>query len=112
MDDNFEQTLKKLGERVSQFTISKKNTSYSSSLGGITSKVNVKAILVYSAPFILITMGLFFCKPSFITEEVDDNEMGSVIKVSFRKLTVTTLITGSAIAALIFLYLRKKEITL
>lgn len=111
MDDTFDQTLKKLGERVSQFT-SSKATSYSSRLGGISSKVNIKAMLVYGSPFILTIVILFFWKPGFVTEEIEDNEGGYVMKLSFRKLAVSTLIIGSVISALIFLYLRKKEIKL
>ena len=111
MDDTFDQTLKKLGERVSQFTNSK-TTSYRSSLGGIGSKVNMKVMLVYGTPFVLAAVALFFLKPGFVTEEVEDDERGYVMKVSFRKLAVSALIIGCVVAALIFLYLRKKEIKL
>ena len=112
MNDNFDQTLKKLGERVHKFTNNKNTTSYRSSLDRISSKINLKVILVYGTPFILTLIGLFFCKPNFISEEVNDNEGGFIIKVNFRKLIVSTFIIGGAISVLIFLYLRKKEIKL
>lgn len=108
MDDTFDQTLKKLGEKVSQITDT--NTmSYSSSIKGIRSKINIKIVLVYGVPFILTGVALFFLKPRFVAQ---DNDEDSEMKVSFRKMLISILIIGGVISILIFLYLRKKEIRL
>jgi len=107
-DDTFDQTLKKLGEKVSQFTDTN-TTSYSSSIKGISSKINIKIVLVYGVPFILTGVALFFLKPRFVAQDSDED---SEMKVSFRKMLISILIIGGAISILIFLYLRKKEIRL
>lgn len=108
MDDTFDQTLKKLGEKVSQITDT--NTmSYSSSIKGIRSKINIKIVLVYGVPFILTGVALFFLKPRFVAQ---DNDEDSEMKLSFRKMLISILIIGGVISILIFLYLRKKEIRL
>ena len=111
MDDNFDETLRKLGERVSRFT-NDKSASYSSSSNGIRDKINIKMLLVYGTPLVVSIVVLYFWKPNFVVEEVEDNEGGYKTKVSFRKLAVTALITTVMLDTLVFLYLRKKEIKL
>lgn len=112
MDDNFDETLRKLGERVSRFTNDKSASYNSSGSNGIRDKINIKMLLVYGAPLVVSIVVLYFWKPNFIVEEVEDNEEGYKTKVSFRKLAVTALITTAMLDTLVFLYLRKKEIKL
>ncbi len=114
MDDNFSQTLQQLQAKVSQFTDhSSKSHTYKSNMTKFSSQLlNKKVLLIYSGPFLLVLLVLFFWKPKFITHEVEDKEGVYYVKTNFSKLLVTTGIMGIIIDILIFLYLRKKEIKL
>ena len=112
MDDNFDETLKKLGQKVNQFTKGTTSKSYESNSRGLAGKINIKALAVYGSPLIAVPLLLFYWKPGFVTEEVEDEEGDYKRRVNFRKLMVTTLISTFVLDSLIFVYLRKKEISL
>jgi hypothetical protein len=109
MDNNFDQTLRKLGEKVTKIT-NYKNSSFSYKQMG--KKIKVKAIAIYGTPFVLSFIILYLWKPGFVIIEVEDDNEQYEIKVSFRKIFITSLIFGTILDGLIFLYLRKKEIKL
>ena len=111
MDDNFDQTLKKLEVKVTEFT-DHKSSSYKSSINGLGNKINVKALVIYASPFILVAIALYMCKPDFVSYEAEDDKGQYTKKVAFKKVIISTLIIGVVIDVLLFLYLRKKEIKL
>jgi hypothetical protein len=112
MDDNFDETLKKLGQKVNQFTKGTTSKSYEPSSRGLVGRINIKALVVYGSPLIAIPLLLFYWKPHLVSEEVEDEEGNYKRRVNFRKLMVTTLISTLILDGLIFMYLRKKEINL
>ena len=111
MDVNFDQSLKKLEDKISQFT-NHKSSTYISSIKGIGNKINIKALVVYTLPFVLGAIILSIWKPSFVSTEVEDDQGQYTVHVSFKKVVIASLILGAIIDVLIFLYLRKKEIKL
>ena len=108
MDDNFDQILNKLESKVTKFT-EHKNSTYTSSIKKIGNKINVKFLLLYITPFIVVSITLYIWKPSFVSNEVEDDLGQYNIQVSFNKLVLSSLIIGAIIDVLIFLYLRKKK---
>lgn len=105
MDDReFDATLKKLSDQVSQFT-SITVTSKPSSGSGFLSKVNVKSpIVYYGAIPVIIAVVLFFWKPGFVMEEVSIDGNLPVKKLSFNKLLVGTAVITTIIAIVIYFY--------
>ena len=108
MDDSFDQTLKQLKDKVSKFA----SENHSSHSGVKKIKFNTKAILVYTTPIVLVTCVLFFTKPFFVTKEVEDSDGVVSLRINFRKLLISIIVLTAMIDGLIFLYLRKKQISL
>lgn len=111
MDDTFDQTLKKLEDKVTQFTDHKSST-YTSNIKRLGSKINLKALIIYTAPFIITAIALSVWKPSFVSDEVEDEQGEYITKVSFKRVIISSLIFGAILDGLVILYLRKKEIKL
>ena len=103
-DIEFDATLKKLSDQVSQFTSTMIKSKPSSS-SYFLSKVNVNSPLVYyGAVPIIIAVVLFFWKPGFVMEEVSIDGNLPEKKLSFKKLLVGTVIFTAVIAIAIFIY--------
>lgn len=103
-DRDFDDTLKKLSEQVSQFTSSNMvKTSFDNS--GMLSKINIKSPFVYYVGIpLLIAIILFFWKPKFVMEEVSINGNISHKKLNFKNLLITTVIITVIISIIIFVY--------
>lgn len=102
----FDATLEKLGEQVSQFTTITNNHKESNSFNGnnVLHKLNFKSPLVYYGA---ISLGILFIlllwKPKFITEEVSIDGNLPEQKLSYQKLVIATIILTALIAIIMFI---------
>ena len=111
MEDNeFETTLKKLSDRVSQFRSTTVKSRESILKFGFLSKVNIKSPLVYyGAVPLIVAILLFFWKPGFVMEEVSIDGNFSEKKLSFKKLLGSTILFTSIITIIIFIYFYREK---
>jgi hypothetical protein len=102
-DTEFDATLKKLSDQVSQFTSTTINKPTSSG-GGFLSNISIKSPLVYYGVIpIAVMIILFFWKPGFVMEEVSVEGSLPEKKLSFKKLIVGSVIITTVIAVIIFI---------
>jgi hypothetical protein len=108
-DSEFDATLKKLSDQVSNFTsITVKSKPNPGS--GFLSKFDVKSPLIYyCAVPIIIALVLFFWKPGFVMEEVSIDGNLPEKKLSFKKLLVGTVLITAIIAIVIFVYFYRNK---
>jgi len=110
-DTDFDNTIKKLQEQVSQF--SGGDTEFEIPKNTILSKINFKTNLVYFGLIpLFIMIILYILKPYFVMTETIIDETSSLIipkKLSFKKLFLSTVICTCIISIIIFSYLYTKN---
>lgn len=102
MDNNeFDSTLKKLIDQVSQFT--KIDRKYKEGGNNLLSKINVNSPILYYGVIPIGVFILLLCwKPNFITDEVSINGNIPERKLNFKKILIATVILTSIICIIIF----------
>lgn len=106
MDNNeFDSTLNKLIDQVSQFTTIDRKYKEGNNL---LSKINFKSpILYYGVIPIGIFILLLLWKPNFITDEVSINGNIPERKLNFKKILIATVVLTSIICIIIFVNLSR-----
>jgi len=110
MSDSLDVMLDSLQQKVNIYsddTISPKI----SNVKGYLSKINIKATVIYGSIPVSIIFILVFWKPSFVLKEEDDSEMIDN-SLSFKKMCIAVVVLSVMLDGLLFMYLRKKGITL
>ena len=108
-ETEFDETLKKLGEQVSQFSTPANNLIPKSGMNFI-STFNIKSpIVYYGAIPIVIAVILCVMKPGFIMNDVDEDGNTSK-KFNYKRLMVSVISFTMIVAILIFIYFYKMKI--
>lgn len=107
--EEFEETLKVLSNKVSQFTNIRDKNKERSSVKMLLPNIFIKPSFIYFGiiPIVIILI-LFFLKPNFVMkesriEEVQENS--SKKKLSFVKLIITTVIITIIFVFVIYIYI-------
>lgn len=102
-DDNFDETLKKLGDQVSKFT------GKSSGGGGKSFGLKGKAMLYLAVPVGLFVV-LCVLKPSFVTEDMTKEDGNVVKKLNLKKVLLATCFLIALVGIMYFAWkYHKKE---
>ena len=108
MSDSLDKTLNDLENKVSNYMVT---STKRSKFTGTLSKVNIKSLLIYGSIPAAIIFVIVSWKPSFVCKEKEDeDDMES--HLSFKKVSITVISLSLILCGLMFMYLRKKEITL
>lgn len=94
-DTDFDKTLQKLSEQVSQFSGNKNtvlNTSQTTSLPSITGDKKYYYYLGIPVAFLIL---LYLWKPGFVMEEVSVNGEMPTKKISIKKLFISAIVLST-----------------
>lgn len=122
MEEDFDSTLKKLNDQVSQFTKTKlsqqKNNNFSSFQGSMLNKfafapkINFSSpVIRYAAVPVAIFVVLLIIKPGFIKEEVIDDSGMTEEKIQIKKLLIATVVITSILGFLLLLNSYRTNVT-
>lgn len=110
-DSKFENTLKKLSDKVKQMEyptvyipIEKSQFKFN-----FLSKTKINSYMIYGIIPLIILIILFFWSPKFIMKEVSIEGKLPESKLSIKKLLIYTVIFSSLILSSIFIYFYRKK---
>lgn len=85
------------------------NTGAIGTIAAAIPKINTQSILFYAAPPVILTIVFLFMKPGFVCVEHKDEENGITNKMSYKKVLIAGLISGTVISIGLFAYFRQKK---
>ena len=111
MDDSdceLDSKIKTLHEKVSEITTTNVKSSILNKQSAFLTMNSIKSPVVYYGIIpVFILLLFFFCKPSFIMENISIDGKLPEKRLSYKKLIIATIIVTAIISIVVFIYLYK-----
>ena len=107
-EDNFDDVLNDLHNKISQFDNKTSNENHFSFLKNLK-KINIKSPLVYTIIiFFTLCIVLIILKHNFIMYDIQDNQGNVTTKISYTKTVLISLILSIIFTVLHYYYFRER----